>query len=87
MMIMDIVNVAVMEPYKLGLRFEDGVEGDIDLEDIVAFVGVFEPVRDVDFFSRVRVDPDLGTIVWPNGADLDPVVLYSLVKGEEPMPG
>jgi hypothetical protein len=38
---------------------------------------IFEPIRgDPAFFRTVRVDPELGTIVWPNGADIDPDVLY-----------
>lgn len=37
---------------------------------------MFEPLRDVEFFATVSVDPDLGTVVWPNGADLAPDVLH-----------
>jgi hypothetical protein len=37
---------------------------------------VFEPLADPDFFARVRLDDELGTVVWPNGADLDPLVLH-----------
>ncbi|MEZ5140191.1 MAG: DUF2442 domain-containing protein [Acidimicrobiales bacterium] len=37
---------------------------------------MFEPLRNVDFFARVAVDPDLGTIVWPNGADSAPDALH-----------
>src|SRR5205814_8859416 len=43
------------------------------------FRGVFEPLRDVREFQRVYVDPEAGTIVWLNGADLDPLVLYAAV--------
>jgi hypothetical protein len=42
---------------------------------------VFEPLSDPAYFSQVRVDEDAGTIVWPNGADLDPLVLHSKVTG------
>jgi hypothetical protein len=61
------------------LRFEDGVEGEID---VVPFTGVFEILRDPTYFAQVHVNPDYGTICWPNGADLDPLVLYSLVTGQ-----
>ena len=44
--------------------------------------GVFAPLQDVDFFSQVRVDPEAGTIIWPNDVDFCPDVLYSLVTGE-----
>ena len=47
--------------------------------------GVFAPFVDVDFFRQVEVDPEAGTIVWPNGVDLCPDGLYSLVMGE-PLP-
>jgi hypothetical protein len=42
---------------------------------------VFEPLKDPSYFARVRVDQELGSVVWPNGADLDPDVLYCRVTG------
>jgi len=42
----------------------------------VEVVKPFIPLKDPDFFSQVRVDPEAGTVVWPNGVDLDPDVLY-----------
>ena len=64
------------------MRFEDGVEGRVDVPGLVAFTGVFAPLRERGYFLKVRVNPDLGTICWPNGADLDPDVLYAVVSGE-----
>ncbi len=49
--------------------------------DRANFKGVFAPLGDPAYFARVRVNPELGTITWPNGADWDPLVLYSLVTG------
>jgi hypothetical protein len=49
--------------------------GSLDVATLVEFVGVFEPLRDVTELRKVRVDAELGTVAWPNGADLDPVVL------------
>ena len=80
-MLKDIVAVTPLEQYKLHLRFEDGAEGVVDLASHVSFRGVFEPLNNPAYFRQVRVDPDLGTVVWPNGADLDPDVLYSEVTG------
>lgn len=37
---------------------------------------MFEPLKDLSLFAQVKVDPDLGTIAWPNGADLAPDALY-----------
>ena len=75
-MLKDIVAATTLGDYRLHLRFEDGVEGVVDLAPNLSFRGIFEPLRDPAYFALVRVDPELGTVVWPNGADLDPDVLY-----------
>ena len=49
---------------------------------LLQFTGVFEPLRDPEFFAQVRVNPDIGTMVWPNGADLCPDVLRHHLAGE-----
>jgi hypothetical protein len=58
-------------------EFDDGAEGEIDIKNTVSFIGVFEHLRDPAFFAGVRVDSEACTIVWPNGADLDPLVLHA----------
>jgi hypothetical protein len=80
-MLKDVVAAKAVGDYRLHLRFEDGVEGVVDLAPHLTFRGVFEPLRDPEYFAQVRVDADLGTVVWPNGADLDPDVLYGRVTG------
>lgn len=75
----DVIKVEPRAGYRVWLQFQDGVEGEVDLEPLLSFQGVFAPLRDPAYFARVRVNPDLGTICWPNGADWDPLVLYSLV--------
>ena len=80
-MLSDVVKVEVRGGYRVWLQFQDGVEGEIDLEPLLSFLGVFAPLRDPAYFARVRVNPEVGTICWPNDADWDPVVLYSLVTG------
>jgi hypothetical protein len=84
-MLRDIVEVQVVGEYQLQLRFEDGVEGVVDISKLVEFSGIFAPLKDKEFFSQVRVQPEWGTIYWPNGADLDPDVLYSQVA-DRPLP-
>ena len=76
-MLKDIVEVRPLGGHRLYLRFEDGVAGEVDFADRLRFEGVFAPLLDPDVFAQVRLHAELGTIVWPTGADLDPDVLYS----------
>lgn len=74
--IVSVVAVEVLEPYRLRLAFDDGLVREVDLAECWTWGPVFGPLRDFEVFKRVRVDEELGTIVWPNGADLDPNVLH-----------
>ena len=80
-MSVDVTEVRPLGGHWLRLKFEDGVEGNVDIDRIVRFTGVFEPYRGEREFAQVRVNPESGTIEWPNGADLCPDVLYSAVTG------
>jgi hypothetical protein len=68
-------HVEVVRPYVLRLTFADAVEQTIDLEPILAGE-IFGALRDPELFRQVRVDPEVHTIVWPNGADFDPATLH-----------
>ena len=85
-MLVDIVEARALGGHRIYLRFEDGVEGAVDLSTLVDFKGVFAPLRDPEEVQRVTVNPELGTVCWPNGADLDPDVLYSILTGQEIRP-
>lgn len=85
-MLKDIVEVRPLRDYVLYLRFEDGAEGEVDLGSLIQFKGVFASLKDQARFDEVYVNPEMGTICWPNGADLDPCVLYSEITGA-PLPG
>jgi hypothetical protein len=76
------VEVRPLDDYQLYLRFEDGVEGVVGLKELIPFEGIFAELRERSFFERVRVNPELGAIYWPNGADLDSDVLYSSLTGQ-----
>ena len=84
-MLKDIVEVRHRGRYRVYIRFEDGLQGEIDLQDMIDFKGIFAPLREEREFSKVRVDSELGALVWPCGADLDPDVLYSKLSGQ-PLP-
>ena len=75
--LIDVTGVRVLARYVVKLTFANGSERVIDLEPL--FWGpMFEPlVSDYDHFRQVTVDPDAGTIVWPNGADISPRTLFS----------
>ncbi|MGQ0802306.1 MAG: DUF2442 domain-containing protein [Actinomycetota bacterium] len=70
-----VTHVEVLDGYVLRLRFTDGLVRTIDVERDL-WGPVFEPLRDPERFREVFVDHELGTIVWPNGADMDPDVLH-----------
>ena len=63
--------------FVLWVAFDDGTDGKIDLRNVLKGP-VFEPLKDVTVFSKVAVDPELETVVWPNGADLAPEFLKDL---------
>lgn len=62
-------------PYTLRVRFHDDTEQVIDFRAILAGE-MFGPLRDVAFFNQVRLDSEVDTLVWPNGADFDPATLH-----------
>ncbi len=63
--------------FKLWLVFDDGTAGEVDLDGVL--IGpVFDVLKDVELFKKVVVDPELETVVWPNGADLAPEFLKEL---------
>jgi hypothetical protein len=65
------------EAYGVYVRFEDGLSAEVDLSYLLDYGGVFEPLRDVEYFRQLHTDPELRTIVWPNEADIAPETLYA----------
>ena len=78
-------------PRVLRVEFADGSTQTIDFTPVLAGE-LYGPLQDPDVFSQVRLDPEVHTLVWPNGADFDPTTLHDwpLVVDEslfEPRPG
>ena len=81
-----IIGVYHVREYILHLTFSNGEEADLDMKArVVRRGGVFGPLEDIGYFAQVKVDPEAHTLVWPNGLDLDPDVLYSEATGT-PLP-
>lgn len=78
-MALRISEVKYVSAYRIWLKFDDGIQGEVDLEDEL-WGGVFEPLKKKEFFKTVRLDRDLNTISWNNGADFSPEFLYERVK-------
>jgi hypothetical protein len=77
-----VVSVRPLENYIVELTFSDGFCGTVDLSKwIVGHGGVFAPLHDETYFRRVEVDREAKTIVWPNGVDFCPDVLYEAAVG------
>jgi hypothetical protein len=68
-----------LSDYQLWLKFNDGSEGIVDLIDEL-WGTVFEPLKDLTLFSQVKLDKELATLVWPNGADLASEFLHALLQ-------
>jgi hypothetical protein len=76
-----VTAVEPLEEYRLRLTFDDGVVCDVDFAGMLTGE-LGEPLRDPEYFLRVQVDEDAGTIVWSNGLDPDPLVLHGDYEAE-----
>ena len=82
MYLIDVTHARALPNRSLSLTFENGFQGIVELDRVVKnYTGVFAPLLKADYFAQVQVNAELGTIVWPNGADLCPDVLYSHATG------
>lgn len=75
-----IASVKPLPGFRLHLKFEDGVSGEVVIADRL-FGPVFEPLRDPSLFARVSID-EFGVVCWPNGADLAPDTLHAALLKE-----
>ncbi len=76
-----LIEAKPAEGYTVHVRFEDGLAAEVDLSNLLDYGGVFEPIHDLEYFRQLRADPEAGTIVWPNEADIAPETLYAHAQG------
>jgi len=76
-MFLHVTGVTYSKDYKLILEFNDGILKEVDLMDEL-YGEVFEPLKDIQFFQRVMLNHNTGTVEWPNGADFAPEFLYEI---------
>ena len=72
-------SVKVTAPYTLSIGFDDGSEQTINFLPVLAGE-LYRPLRELSIFNSVRIDPEVHTLIWPNGADFDPATLHDWPK-------
>ena len=82
-MFLHINSAKPLDGFRVEVRFDDGREGVADLTEAIEGP-MFEPLKDPDVFRTLRVDEELRTIVWPNGADLAPEYIYYRAFQDDP---
>lgn len=70
-----VIEARHVRGYVVFVRFQDGVQGEVYLESQL-YGEIFAPLKAPEYFLQFRVDTDLDTLVWPNGADFAPEFLY-----------
>ena len=70
-----ISSFEILSPYTLRVKFDDNTEQAINFQPILAGE-LYKPLQDITLFNQVQVDPEVHTLVWPNGADFDPATLH-----------
>ena len=70
-----VTGFSIVGPYTLAVAFTDGTEQRIDFKPVL-HGALFGPLNDLTTFNAVTLDPEAGTLVWPNGADFDPATLH-----------
>lgn len=70
-----VLEFEIIGPHQLRVRFDDGVSQDIDFQPIL-HIPLYEPLAQLSVFNSVKIDPEVQTLTWPNGADFDPATLH-----------
>jgi hypothetical protein len=70
-----VTRFSIVGPYTLAVTFADGTDQRIDFKPVL-HGPLFGPLQDLETFNAVTLDTEVGTLVWPNGADFDPTTLH-----------
>jgi hypothetical protein len=71
-----VVSFEKVAPFTLRVEFEDGTSQTIDFRPVLKGE-LYGPLQEPTLFDQVRIDPEVHTLVWPNGADFDPAILHN----------
>ena len=81
-----VKSFAIVGPYTLKIGFDDGLCREIDFRPILQGE-LYGSLRDLRLFEQVRLDAEVHTLVWPNGADFDPATLHDWPSQDEEVAG
>jgi hypothetical protein len=70
-----VTSFEIVAPFTLRVQFDDDSQQTIDFSEVLAG-RLYGPLRDLTLFNQVAIDPEVRTLVWPNGADFDPATLH-----------
>ncbi|MCX7048051.1 MAG: DUF2442 domain-containing protein [Candidatus Sumerlaeota bacterium] len=70
-----VLSFEIIAPYTLRIKFNDQFERTVDFCSVLEGE-IYRPLRNLSLFNQVKIDPEINTLVWPNGADFDPATLH-----------
>ena len=80
-----VAAIQIVGPHTLSVKFDDETEQTIDFKPVLAGE-LFGPLRELSLFNQVMIDPEVRTLVWPNGADFDPETLHDWPQHSQALP-
>ena len=77
-----VVSFEIIGDYKIRIVFDDNSSQEINFQEILEGE-LFAPLKDLSLFNQVKIDPEVHTLIWPNGADFDPATLHDWPEQKE----